>query len=159
MEDANKFKSITHGILTLSKVFDIIMKETAGKEDEYEVMIGTDSQGFSEETKVVAVIVLWHVGHGGKFFYRVEHLKTFENFRDKIYNEAQESLDIAKAFVNHTYEAGVDIHTVIHVDIGENGKTKCLIDEIIGWIKSEGFEACYKPNSIAASFIADYYSK
>lgn len=159
MKEEAKFKSITYGILTQSQVFETIMKEAEGKEEEYQVMIGTDSQGFSDDTKVVAVIVLYHVGHGGKFFYRTEHLKKFNDFRDKIYNEAYESLEIAKAFVKAMYDSGHDIHTIIHVDIGENGKTKCLIDEIMGWIRSEGFEAHYKPDSIAASFIADYYSK
>lgn len=159
MKEEAKFKSLTYGTLTQSEVFEKIVKEAEGREDEYQIMIGTDSQGFSDETKVVAVIVIWHMGHGGKFFYRTEHLKKFQDFRDKIYNEAQESLDIAKAFVKYMYDAGRDIHTTIHVDIGEKGKTSCLIDEIMGWIRAEGFEAYYKPNSIAASFVADHYSK
>lgn len=159
MEKETSFRSISYGILTKEQVFETILKETKGREKEYEVMIGTDSQGFSDCTKVVAVIVLYNVGHGGKFFYRVEHLEKFTNIRDKIYNEAQESLDIAKDFTTFMYERDIDIHTVIHVDIGLDGKTRDFIDEIVGWITAEGFETFYKPNSIAASFIADYYSK
>ena len=58
MENAAKFRSISYGFLTQEEVFDVIVKESAGKTSEFEVMIGTDSQGFSAETKVVAVIVL-----------------------------------------------------------------------------------------------------
>lgn len=159
MEMETMFRSISYGILTKEQVFETIAKETKGHEKEYEVMIGADSQGFSDCTKVVAVVVLYNVGHGGKFFYRTEHLEKFPTMREKIYNEAQESLNIAKDFVTYMYDHDVDIHTVIHVDIGVDGKTRDFIDEIVGWITSEGFEAFYKPNSIAASFIADYYSK
>ena len=50
---------------------------------------------------------------------------------------------------------------VIHVDAGhsDRGKTKTLIPELIGWIKASGFDCVVKPNSFAASSVADKLSK
>ena len=47
----------------------------------------------------------------------------------------------------------------IHVDAGENGKTKSVIPEIVGWVTSCGYDCVTKPKSYAASSIADKYSK
>ena len=46
----------------------------------------------------------------------------------------------------------------IHADVGENGKTKDMIKEVVGLIKSNGFEAKIKPESYAASVVADKYT-
>jgi len=46
----------------------------------------------------------------------------------------------------------------IHADIGENGATKDMIKEVIGLIKGNGFEPKIKPESFAASVVADRYS-
>ena len=47
----------------------------------------------------------------------------------------------------------------IHLDIGQNGPTKDLIKELEGWIKAVGYDYEIKPDSYAASFVADKYSK
>jgi predicted RNase H-related nuclease YkuK (DUF458 family) len=46
----------------------------------------------------------------------------------------------------------------IHADIGENGKTKDMIKEVVGLIRSNGFEAKIKPESFAASVVADRFT-
>ena len=47
----------------------------------------------------------------------------------------------------------------IHLDIGENGPTKSLIRELEGWVTAMGYDYAIKPDSYAASTIADLYSK
>jgi predicted RNase H-related nuclease YkuK (DUF458 family) len=46
----------------------------------------------------------------------------------------------------------------IHADIGENGATKDMIREVMGLIRGNGFEPKIKPESFAASTVADRYS-
>ena len=43
----------------------------------------------------------------------------------------------------------------IHVDIGENGETKSMMQEVLGMIRAYNFEARTKPESYAASKVAD----
>ena len=52
-----------------------------------------------------------------------------------------------------------NIHLQIHMDIGENGPTKKYIQELEGWVRAVGYDYEIKPNSYAASTIADKYSK
>ncbi|NLV77640.1 MAG: hypothetical protein GX023_11860, partial [Tissierellia bacterium] len=54
---------------------------------------------------------------------------------------------------------GIDFGISIHVDAGKNGQSSKLIPEIVGWIKACGFGCETKPNSYAASSIADKYTK
>jgi predicted RNase H-related nuclease YkuK (DUF458 family) len=52
-----------------------------------------------------------------------------------------------------------NIHFHIHLDIGKNGPTKELIQELSGWMIALGYDFEIKPDSYAASHIADRYSK
>lgn len=47
----------------------------------------------------------------------------------------------------------------IHSDIGVNGPTNKLINEIVGWITASGFDCEIKPQSFAASSVANKLSK
>ena len=47
----------------------------------------------------------------------------------------------------------------IHVDAGENGPSRQVIPEIVGWINACGYKAVVKPDSYAACAIANKYSK
>ena len=46
----------------------------------------------------------------------------------------------------------------IHADIGRNGATRDMIKELVGLIKSNGFEAKIKPEAYVASIVADRFS-
>jgi predicted RNase H-related nuclease YkuK (DUF458 family) len=41
------------------------------------------------------------------------------------------------------------------VDIGENGETKSMINEVMGMVRAHNFESRIKPDSYAASKVAD----
>ncbi|KKR03433.1 MAG: hypothetical protein UT31_C0021G0001, partial [Parcubacteria group bacterium GW2011_GWF2_39_13b] len=46
----------------------------------------------------------------------------------------------------------------IHVDIGQTGPTRDMIKEIVGMVNGFGFSARTKPESYAASKVADKYT-
>ena len=46
----------------------------------------------------------------------------------------------------------------IHADVGENGITREMIKEVVGLIRGNGFEPKIKPESFAASVVADRYT-
>lgn len=60
-------------------------------------------------------------------------------------------------------KCGLDPHDLfqyaIHVDAGKNGPTMQLIPELVGWVRACGYEAVTKPQSYAASTLADTRSK
>lgn len=159
------FKSPTHGYVTIPEIAQIIKDKILSDPGEYNLMVGTDSQNF-DKTRMVTVIALHNVGHGGIFFYDAEYIFRIPQVNRKIMEETSRSLNTAQLLISELesfLEDGFDytnyVKLEIHVDAGNNGASKQVIPEIIGWVKSCGFEVSVKPDSYAASSIANKYSK
>lgn len=123
----------------------------------YRVMIGTDSQLY-EKTKAdfVTAIVVHRLGNGGRYFWRRDNLTGFHTLRDRMLREALMSLDIAKDILaSLKSQQAPEFSFEIHVDIGQNGETKVMIQELVGMIRANNFEVRTKPESYAASSVAD----
>jgi len=155
------YNSITYGKLSETEMFDKIAQLVQlYKDEDFVITVGTDSQTYSR-TKVITVVCVHRVGKGGIFFYSSEHLKPINNLRVKIYNETMRSIELARKLTNFLFERELDFSLFVHLDIGRSkqGKTAALISELMGWVIAEGFQPEIKPNSYAASVIADRLSK
>lgn len=159
------YKSPTYGYVTIPEIANIIKQKVLDNPGEYTLMVGTDSQNF-DKTKMVTVIALHNIGHGGIFFYNTIYIHRIPQVNIKIMEETSRSLTAARDIVNaleRFLEEGFDysqyIKLEIHVDAGNNGLSKQVIPEIIGWVKSCDFEVKVKPDSCAASSVANKYSK
>ncbi len=97
------------------------------------------------------------VGNGGRYFWRrVAGPGKFHTLRDRITHEVLLSLEIAKNFLTELKKFDAPrFDFEIHVDVGENGATKTMIQELVGMIRANNFEARTKPDSYAASKVAD----
>ena len=132
------------------------------KEDEnrrYKIIVGSDSEGWGgREVDFVTAIVIHRVGNGGRYFWRRVELDRFYTLRDRIIQEVLLSLEVAKGILSalKSFES-VKFDFEIHVDVGENGETKSMIQEVVGMIRAYNFEARTKPESYAASNVADRY--
>lgn len=159
-------RSITYGDVSIKEIVKIIEKCVSNNpHSEYQVIIGTDSQNF-DKTKVVLVIAVLEASKGGIFFYDITRVKKITNIKQKLYKETQMSLDCATelldAFEKNYEDSGFDYTNIqfsIHVDAGFNGPTREVIPEIVGWVKSCGYDVHVKPESFVASTIADKLSK
>ena len=86
-------------------------------------------------------------------------MKKIKDINTKIYTETEKSLEIARELNKFLHDNDVRAEVEVHVDIGRHGKTKELIQGILGWVTSEGFTAKIKDESWVASTIADKISK
>ena len=156
------FISPTNGKMTKAEIYDFILKKIQEnqitKEHDYSIIVGTDSQN-SYKTKMVLVICLIDKGHGGRYFYHIDWMKKIKDINTKIYTETEKSLEIARELNKFLHDNDVRAEVEVHVDIGRHGKTKELIQGILGWVTSEGFTAKIKDESWVASTIADKISK
>jgi predicted RNase H-related nuclease YkuK (DUF458 family) len=158
--------SLTYGKVDMKRIVEIVDKMVLDNPlDEFQIVIGTDSQNF-DKTKIVAVIAVIEVGKGGIFFYDVTKIGRINNVKQKLMTETGLSLQYAtelmEAFEDHFLETGFDFNKInfsIHVDAGPNGPTKEVIPEIVGWITACGWECHTKPEAFVASTIADRISK
>lgn len=154
------FISPSKGRLSFDQVFvDIMCYVDECPDAEYRLIVGTDSQ-VGDDTCFVSAIVVHRVGRGARYYYAREHERTSRGMRQRIFYEASKSLDLASQLAHKLSENGhSDMNIEIHLDVGENGRTKELIRDIVGMITGTGFEARIKPDSYGASKVADKYTR
>lgn len=127
------------------------------KDRKYVITIGTDSEQRSgANADFVTAIVVHRVGNGARYFWRRMKIENLHTMRDRILREVMTSLDTAKLILSELDRLDIpDFGFEIHVDIGENGETKKMIQELVGIIRANNFDAKTKPESYAASSVAD----
>ena len=127
----------------------------------YKVIIGTDSEATTRSSLVTAVTI-WRVGNGAIHFWTKSEEKRFGSMQDRIWQEAIASITLAQELRDLLQTTlGQEFFwdgNEIHVDIGENGPTKKLIDGIVGMIKGYDFTPVIKPYAFGASIVADRHT-
>jgi predicted RNase H-related nuclease YkuK (DUF458 family) len=123
----------------------------------YKITIGTDSELFEgNKADFVTAVVVHRVGNGGRYFWRRANCDKLHTLRDRIIKEVLLSLDIAKDVLSELKKFPLPAFDFeIHVDVGENGPTKSMIQEVVNIVRANNFEAKTKPESYAASNVAD----
>jgi len=124
----------------------------------FTIDIGTDSQT-TDKTKIVTAIVCCKERKGGIFFYHSSTVDKVALLRNRIYMETGKSVECANQLIDLFLENEMFYTISIHSDVGLNGKTRELISEITGFVAAYGYDCKIKPNSIAASTVADKLSK
>jgi uncharacterized protein len=124
----------------------------------YKIVIGSDSErGGDGAADFVTAVVIHRVGNGGRYFWRrIVRAKKFHTLRDRIIEEVLISLDVAKELLATAKQFEMPhFDFEIHVDVGENGETRSMIQEVVGMVRAMNFEAKTKPESYAATKVAD----
>lgn len=154
------YHSPTLGRLSFQEAVDAILTMMAEAPDEvYEVIVGTDSQVYFKTAEYVTAIVVHRVGKGGRYFWRRMEEAQPRSLRDRIYREAWLSYETAQALIEEFKGRGVsEFHLEIHVDVGRGGRTRELVEEVVGMILGSGLPVRTKPDAYAASVVADKYT-
>jgi len=147
-------------------IFEEVVQEIVGMmeadpKSDYEVVVGTDSHASSGDTEIdfVSAIVVHRLGKGGRYFWTRSREDGIHTLRDKIYKEATLSFDLAEMLMEELEEETfLDYNLEIHVDVGRKGRTKEMIDEVVGMIVGSGFAVKTKPDSYGASTVADKHA-
>ena len=125
----------------------------------YRVTIGTDSELLKDKkADFVTAVVVHRIGNGGRYFWRRIESEKVYGLRDRIIKEVLMSLDIAKGVLAELKQFPLpEFEFEIHADVGTNGPTSPLIQEVVSMIRANNFNAKTKPESYAASNVADRY--
>lgn len=161
--------SITYGRVGMKEISEKLLEfyeRNLPSGDPMEITIGTDSQNRTGYTKIVSVISIICKGNGGIFFHQTEYVDIIFSVREKLERETNRSLEIAQELIGFLenkkfQELYNNCPISIHIDAGNapQGKTKDLIQGLVGWVHGMGYDCEIKPNSYAASSIADRISK
>ncbi len=155
------FVSPTHGEVELPQIRQHILTFLSSEPDKkYQIVVGTDSQPHnSAGVDFVTAIVIHRIGSGGIYFWKRVVNKKHYVLRQRMYEEATMSLAMAETVLTLLHKDGITKYDVeIHVDIGKFGDTREMINEIVGMIRGSGYNVKIKPESYAASKVADRYT-
>lgn len=124
---------------------------------EYKIIVGSDSEKRPlDKADFVTAIVVHRVGNGGRYFWRHLESGNIHTLRDRMWQEVLLSIELSKELAALLKNAGLEKCAFeVHVDVGENGATKTMIQELVGAVRANNFEAKTKPESFAASKVAD----
>ncbi|PIR43416.1 hypothetical protein COV24_02650 [candidate division WWE3 bacterium CG10_big_fil_rev_8_21_14_0_10_32_10] len=157
-----KFSSQTYGNNMLIKdVINIIVNYMSfDPKNAYSFIIGTDSTGKNDGNKIsyISAIIIHKVGKGGIYFWHKRRDIGYSLY-ERIFKEANMSIELTEVFLNELKLRNIhNFSFEIHVDVGTKGKTRGIVNEVIGMIRAMGHKVVVKPNSFAASKVADKYT-
>jgi predicted RNase H-related nuclease YkuK (DUF458 family) len=156
------FWSPSKGRLSLQEVAQDLMNYLdVDPSARYRVIIGTDSQNRLSQgrTTFATAIIVHRVGRGAKYYFHRKTNRLVGSLRQRLYMEASMSLEVCAYLQEALSKLGEERAIEVHLDIGEQGESRQLIREVVGWVTSSGFTAKIKPDSFAASKVADRYTK
>lgn len=152
------FYNPTKGNLNLDEVMQELSSYMSEKPDKtYEIIVGCDSPS-EEEPHFPLVLLVLRKGEGGRFFIKKVSYplgeKKFYNWKQRILEEVMLSCQFALGLRERM---GQEVR-YIHADVGEKGQTRDMVKEVVGLIRGSGFEPRIKPESFAASVVADRFT-
>lgn len=115
--------------------------------------IGTDSMQTGKYTQFVTVVVILKPPKGGRIAYFREVMPRVVSLRERLLKETWKSVTL-----------GLDLTSVvpgeltIHIDANPvlRHKSSQYVDELVGMVVGQGFQAVIKPDAWAASHCADH---
>ncbi|MBI5306063.1 ribonuclease H-like YkuK family protein [Candidatus Wolfebacteria bacterium] len=127
------------------------------KDRRYKIIVGSDSLKREKDlADFVTAVIVHREGNGGRYFWRRLELDKIHNLRNRIIQEVMFSLEAAQKILDGLKKISAPkFDFEIHIDVGENGETKSMISEVVGMVRAYNFEARTKPQSYAASKVAD----
>ncbi len=160
IETESLFNSTSGAKLTVKEVAtEIIAFMRAEPNRSYRVTIGTDSEVYDKTSAdFVTAIVAHRVGNGGRYFWQRDELHKLYTIRDRIMQEVIVSIEIAKTVLSYLRQFDApQFDLEVHVDVGTNGPSSKMIQEVVGMVRANNLEPRTKPESYAASSVADRY--
>lgn len=155
------YQSPTYGQLQPDQIVGHIRNFVLASSDhDYRLIVGTDSlPSAGGQVYLVTAIVLHRVGNGGIYFWQRQLTGRLVTLRDRMYAEALTSIATAqKLEAMPELKPWLRQNIEIHVDVGEFGPTREMIQELVGMIVAHGYAAKTKPESFAASKVADRHT-
>ena len=160
MKFFNQTKGVLEGIESVIAELAAYIQEDPSAH--YRIAVGSDGEGSGTIVFPVA-ITIHRVGRGGRVFITRVRKENITTLYQKIHTEAWLACEMGMELRRRATELpdGLAIlrHNIeIHIDVGEGGPTREMIKEVVGMARGLGFEVFIKPESPAASCVADKYS-
>jgi hypothetical protein len=109
-------------------------------------------------TEFVTVLVVLEEGHGGRAFYVNERVPRIRSLRERLMKEVWMSIQTGLELNSYIpAKSGLTIHVDANPDT--RFKSSAYVQELVGMVVGQGFNAVMKPDAWAASHCADHVVK
>jgi predicted RNase H-related nuclease YkuK (DUF458 family) len=125
----------------------------------FNIYVGTDSQIVKRKISIVTCVCLWKESGGSKIFLMKERIKkkNYPSLWARMELEALRSLELA-----YELEQFVRGPITVHLDVGtdiEVSKSAAYAKPLYAMVRGSGYKCEIKPDSWAASAVADRWAK
>lgn len=157
---SNHFKSITYGVLDYSQVIHQIAEYIKiDPNSNYKIIVGTDSEAKTGIVDFVSAVIVHRIGKGGIYFWQKQTLAHQNSMQQRLTQETQFSLELAWKIRDSFQQNGLAAYEPeVHIDVGLDGISRDMVKWVTGMILGSGFVYKIKPESFAASTVADRHT-
>ena len=140
--------------------FDITQRIKTHNKKKGQVFIGTDSHIKQGKCTFTTTIILLGAEEqcGGIYFYKKEKYNEPELFYNRILKEAEKSINLAMKITEICPSTNLEIHMDVSPE-EKNEKTSRMAKMLMGYATGSGFKCKIKPDSFAATPVADKHTK
>ena len=133
------------------------VKEYMELNNDVEILIGCDSQNFSDKTIYAIVVALYHKGKGAHVLYNKWKTQREQTRSVRLLNEVWYAVEVAEAMK----EAGIPKVKWIDIDINPDPRFKSneVFRQAVGLVEGMGYEVRYKTLGPIATYAADHLVK
>jgi predicted RNase H-related nuclease YkuK (DUF458 family) len=133
------------------------VKEYMELNNDVEILIGCDSQNFSDKTIYAIVVALYHKGKGAHVLYNKWKTQREQTRSVRLLNEVWYAVEVAEVMKN----SGIPKVKWIDIDINPDPKYKSneVFRQAVGLVEGMGYEVRYKSLGPIATYAADHLVK
>lgn len=133
------------------------VKEYIQTKDNVEILIGCDSQNFSDKTIYAIVVALYDKGKGAHVIYKRWKTQREATRNIRLLNEVWYAVETAEEMKN----AGLPKVKWIDIDINPDPKFKSneVLRQAVGLVEGMGYSVRYKSLGPIATYAADHLVK
>jgi len=149
-----------NGVQLIKPLEDTILEDVSKTQSSLSFYIGADSHYSHKKVVYSIVLVMLKKGRGGIGYYSRKIEKGFITTQQRLFQETYYAVELAVRINPLLESIGYkvkEIHTDLNPD--PNYLSSTMINQCLGYIKGMGFKGITKPDSWAASSVADVKSK
>ncbi|WP_457600056.1 ribonuclease H-like YkuK family protein [Hydrogenivirga sp.] len=121
------------------------------------IYVGCDSRQFRSRTVFVTVVVV-HIdsNHGAKIFWQVDRVKRIRSIRQRLMEEVNRAVYTALMIADVVEERPFEVH--LDINPNPDHRSSVIVKEAVGYVLAQGLKPVLKPDAIAASAVADFFT-
>ncbi|EDP75699.1 ribonuclease H-like YkuK family protein [Hydrogenivirga sp. 128-5-R1-1] len=121
------------------------------------IYVGCDSRQFRSRTVFVTVVVV-HINsnHGAKIFWRVDRVRRITSIRQRLMEEVNRAVYTALMIADVVGERPFEVH--LDINPNPDHRSSMIVKEAVGYVLAQGLKPVLKPDAVAASAVADFFT-